>query len=151
MKILLRGHIRDAFDTPALYDFIRTLHTLYSVELYVQTWAIFSNNISWRPIQTNNKRVTETIIRKYFHDIPIPQILILNAANIEGHKMGNVARSRVPIVGWKNMWYGKFHNIKCAREAFGDIDENIVNMRFDLLSNSNVFDMPDILAMIERN
>ena len=54
MIILLRGHIRNSFDTQYLYELMQYLSNNYNIEIYIHTWDIIQNNISWREIKENN-------------------------------------------------------------------------------------------------
>ena len=38
-----------------------------NLQIYIHTWNIFSNNISWRKIEADNKIVTKEIIEDYFN------------------------------------------------------------------------------------
>ena len=68
MIILLRGHIRNSFDTPYLYEFIQYLSNNYNIEIYIHTWDIIQNSISWREIKENNIPVNNELIYDYFKD-----------------------------------------------------------------------------------
>ena len=55
MIIIIRGHIRNTFDTKYFYYFIENLYNLFpDLKIFIHTWNIFANNISWRNIQINN-------------------------------------------------------------------------------------------------
>jgi hypothetical protein len=41
----------------------------------------------------------------------------------------------MPLIGWKNYWYGKYRIIKHLYDINSHPDEMIVNFRFDLLRN----------------
>jgi hypothetical protein len=143
MILLIRGHIRTGFDTPYLYNFVKTVYELYKVKIYIQTWSVFSNSISWRPIANNPTKVTEEVIKNYFKDIPINDILILDDTKITLHgiKSGNVGISCVPMIGWKNMWYGKsaLADYVAAHEA---PDSILINTRFDcVFEYANIEDL----------
>ena len=152
MLLLIRGHIRNAFDTEDLYNFVKQIHQLYKVDIYIQTWSVFSNSISWRPISDNPIKVTDEIIRAYFKEVPIKSILILDDTKITitGNKTGFVIKSGIPIIGWKNMWYGKAavadHVAECEHS-----DTLLINTRFDLFCNSNNPTAANLLLFVEKN
>jgi hypothetical protein len=142
MYLILRGHIRNSFDNNNLLDLIRGIVTICpELKIYIHTWNIFSNNISWRKISTDSRTVTPSIIQDYFQDLRhlIQHIIIDDDANVKllGNIDGNISRSNSPIKGWKYYWYGQ-HRI--AKHLY-DIETNksclVINTRFDLLNNSN--------------
>jgi hypothetical protein len=156
MILIIRGHIRNSFDTKILYYFVENIYSLYpDLNIYIHTWNIFANNISWRNILTNDNIVTEEVIYNYFDKLNncIKHIIIDDDKNIElhGNLEGNINNGHMPIIGWKNYWYGKYkiinyiyNNVKCE-------DEMIINFRFDLFSNSNLIKKQLILNSIKNN
>ena len=68
--LIIRGHIRKSFDT---LDFINLIRSIYKINnnltIYIHTWNIFSNNKSWRYIETNSTIVTKEIIYNYFQEL----------------------------------------------------------------------------------
>jgi hypothetical protein len=152
MLFLIRGHIRNGFDTEDLYNFVKQMYQLYKVDIYIQTWSVFSNSISWRPIPNNPIKVTDEIIRAYFKDIPIKSILILDDTKITitGNTSGVVKNSGIPIIGWKNMWYGKATIADHIAESEHS-DTLLINTRFDLFCNSNNPTVANLLLFVEKN
>ncbi len=158
LVIMLRGHIRKSFKDDNLYLFIRELMTEYNLFIYIHTWDIFQNNISWRNLQQDNTQVTEAIIYKYFRECKnaIKNIIIEPDNNISliGNIFGTIANTKMPIIGWKNMWYGMNHNI---HKIVVDIPPNtpIVNMRFDLFDvfkeKSNHINKKNAINYIKSN
>ena len=57
----------------------------------------------------------------------------------------------MPIIGWKNYWYGKHKIIDYLYNSNIDENEMIVNCRFDVISNSNSFDDNRIVYFIKNN
>ena len=52
MIIVLRGHIRQSFKNELLYRFIKYICLHYdNVEIYIHTWNIVQNGLSWRKIE----------------------------------------------------------------------------------------------------
>ena len=135
MLLLIRGHIRDGFDTPHLYIFSKMLYELYNLDIYIQTWAVVSNNVSWRPIEERNTKVTEEFVRSYFKDVPIKSIIILDDTTItlRGDTHGTVIKSMIPKIGWKNMWYGKY-TLASHVASQNAPTTLLINTRFDLFS-----------------
>jgi len=147
MIVILRGHIRNSFDTPKLYDFIKKLVNEYdNIEIYIHTWNIFQNNISWRQLDINNNVVTEDTIYTYFKDINknIKHIIIDDDKSIKlnGDLTGFLCNTRAPVIGWKNYWYGKFKIIKYIINNINspkDINKHILNMRFDIIERDDLY------------
>jgi hypothetical protein len=155
MILIIRGHIRNSFENKNLYDFIKLIYNNFSdIQIYIHTWNIFSNNISWRKINVNNNIVNEKIIYDYFDDLShlIKHIIINDDTQIKmiGKTNGNVCCSLMPIIGWKNYWYGKF---EIVNYIYNKIDENemVVNFRFDINTNSNSIDNNCSLNFIKEN
>lgn len=155
MILIIRGHIRNSFESRELRDFVAMLYLLFpNLKIYIHTWNIFSNNLSWRPIQENNTIVDINTICNYFGELTscIKHIIIDDDKNIQlnGNLSGGTGNSPLPIVGWKNYWYGKYriinylyNNSECNK------NEPTVNIRFDLFSNSNNFNSIYIIEFIK--
>jgi len=142
MILILRGHIRGSFNDLNLYNLIKQIYNDVdeNINIYIHTWNIFANNISWRQIETNNTTVTEETIYNYFKDIKhlIKHIIIEDDTNIEliGNKDGNINNGPTSFLGWKNYWYGKYqiinyiYNNSTPDEIY---NTTCINTRFDLL------------------
>ena len=135
--IMLRGHIRDSFNNDKLYNLILNLSYKYNIRIYIHTWNKKANNISWRHYQENNDIIDDSIILNYFKDLNVVSITIDDdyLINIEGNKKGNIYSSTMPIIGWKNMWYGIQKVIDVVYNYEMD-NVLILNTRFDVLTNS---------------
>jgi len=157
MIVLIRGHIRNSFDNDRLYHLLKEIDDLSSIELYIQTWPIFQSNISWREIIPNKKPVTEELIHDYFKELSskIKKIMILDDDNIKyiGDISGNVGDSKAPVIGWKNMWYGNYEMINYIKNIPNPAYKNevIVNMRFDILDNSQIISSDQVVDFVEKN
>ena len=139
MILIFRGHIRDSFKTKELYNLTKKLYNVFpNLKIFIHTWNIFANNISWREISYNSQPVNETIIHGYFDDLKhlIHHVIIDDDSKIQliGNLCGNIGNGPMPIVGWKNYWYGK-HKIIDFMINNTDIDETemVVNCRFDII------------------
>ena len=155
MIFILRGHIRESFETKALYHLIKEIHALFpDLKIFIHTWNIFANTISWRHISMNETTINDTIIYNYFDDLKhlIKKIIIDDDTkiNLIGNLTGTINNGPMPIIGWKNYWYGQY---KIIDYLYGiDIDnEMIVNCRFDIMKNSNSMIHDNILNFIETN
>lgn len=156
MILVIRGHIRNSFETRELYDLIKELHEMFpDLEIFIHTWNIFANNISWRYIPINEQNITNEIIYNYFNDLNhlIKQIIIDDDTKIDliGNLCGNMNNGGTPIIGWKNYWYGKHKIINSIYNKNIDKNKIIVNFRFDIMNNSNSLDKQTIVNFIKNN
>ena len=178
MILILRGHIRNSFETKCLYNLIKKIHMICAdLKIFIHTWNIFANNISWRNININEQPVNDKIIYEYFDDLKdlIQEIIIDddNKINLIGNLNGNINNGPMPIIGWKNYWYGKHKILDYLYNKIMDknvdtitnetidetidenidenIDEMIINCRFDIISNSNSFCKEQVINFINKN
>jgi hypothetical protein len=156
MILILRGHIRSSFETKDLYNLIQKIYEIFpDLKIYIHTWNIFANNISWRHINVNEQFVDDKIIYDYFDDLQslIRNIIIDddNKIKLIGKLHGKISKTKMPVIGWKNYWYGKHRIIDYLYNSNIDENETIVNCRFDVLSNSNSFNENSIVKFIENN
>ena len=156
MIIVIRGHIRSSFNTNELYNFVLSLHKIFpDLKIFIHTWDIYANNLSWRHINVNNTQVTEKVIYDYFRELSrcIKHIIIDNDKNIKiiGTVTGTINNGIMPILGWKNYWYGKYKIIDYIYNQNLYNNETIINSRFDILDNSNKFDKDTIFKFIIKN
>jgi len=151
LKLVIRGHVRDSFDSDDLRDFIRELASYFDVELYVHTWNVKQNSVSWRSIEDDATPVTEDMIRSYFAGFTVKKIFVESDddAELHGNLDGKLARTKTYAIGWKRYVYGQWKVMNHVREC---CDENdvIVNTRFDLFSNSFVFPREEILHFVRN-
>jgi hypothetical protein len=156
MILIIRGHIRNSFETKNLYNLIKEIHIIFpDLKIFIHTWNIFANNISWRTININEQIVNDKIIYDYFDDLKylIEKIIIDDDTkiNLIGNLCGKINNGPMPIIGWKNYWYGKHKIIDYLYNSNIDENEMIVNFRFDVLSNSNSFHDKMIVNFIKNN
>ena len=136
---IIRGHIRNSFETKNLYNVIKEIHTIFpELKIFIHTWNIFSNNISWREMNINEQIVNDKIIYDYFDDLQhlIKNIIIDddNKIKLIGNLSGNINKGQMPLIGWKNYWYGKHKIIDYLYNSNIDENEMIVNCRFDIMN-----------------
>jgi hypothetical protein len=156
MILIIRGHIRNTFEEKKLYNFIKEIHIVFpDLKIFIHTWNIFANNISWRKITENLENVNDKIIYDYFDDLKhlIKHIIIDDDTKIQliGNLNGTINNGPMPIIGWKNYWYGKHKVIDYIYNTNIDENEMIVNCRFDIMNNSNSFDENTIVNFIKNN
>lgn len=126
IAILIRGHIRESFKNERLYNFLKKLKSLYKVDIYLHTWHKSEARVSWRKLSNYMVDVDETMIKNYLRDIPYEKLIINNDyyINLNGKMEGLVGK--MPIVGWKRMWFG-----------INEITEyvNKLNIKYDAVLN----------------
>jgi hypothetical protein len=108
--------------------------------LGVHTWNIIQNDVSWRRyIKKNFTNVNTEMITNYFCDLThlIKHIIIDDDKNIKinGKLTGKVSSGGMPLIGWKNYWYGKYKILEYLTEVKKDnLNEFTITMRFDLFT-----------------
>ncbi len=156
MILLLRGHIRNSFKTKDLYNLISLIYSKNShIKIFIHTWDVFSNNISWRKINANDKPVTKDVILDYFDDLKhlIIDIIIENDNDVKltGKIDGKISISKTPLLGWKYYWHGQYTIIKHINNKINDKNMIVINTRFDILNNSSSRNENTIINFIEQN
>jgi hypothetical protein len=154
MILIIRGHIRNTFKNNNLLNLIKSIYEINNnLKIYIHTWNIFTSNISWRHLEQNNMSVTKEIIYEYFGELRklIKEILIDDDTKISliGITEGKISNCLMPIIGWKNYWYGKYRIIEFINNL--NMNENIINCRFDVLENSYSFNQIEIINFIINN
>ena len=157
MIFIIRGHIRDAFKKQDLYNLIKDTYAIYpDLKIFIHTWNIFANNISWKKREVNNTIVNEEVIKTYFGDLKylIHHIIIDDDSKIEliGNLRGNINNALAPIVGWKNYWYGKYKIIDYIYNQ-ENINKNeiVVNCRFDVTLCYNSVTNEKIIDFLKKH
>jgi hypothetical protein len=96
--------------------------------------------------------VDEEKIRSYMDGLDVRKVLVLDDSKIKHHgkTIGNIGRTNCPVLGWKNMYYGKFVASKCVLE---NEPENSITMqtRFDILSHYFSPTKEDIFSFVKRD
>jgi len=156
MILVIRGHIRSSFDNNNFYNLVKEIYSFNTdLQIYIHTWNIIQNNLSWRKMEMKEIAVTEETIYSYFKDLKhlIKHIIIDDDTKIQliGDLNGLLGRSNIPKRGWKNYWYGKYQIINYLKNILVNNDEIIINTRFDLLQNSNSFTNKLIMDFINNN
>ena len=157
--IILRGHIRDSFDNKKLYKYLLFLSNMYKLYIFIHTWNIKSNGISWRNIKKNNSIITVDIITDYFKKIKIEKIFIDDESNVDliGNVLGNINTTLMPIKGWKYMWYGIYkvsnYILNNINKYYLDVNTYTLNIRFDYFTNSTIsqYNLNDLDSLYKFN
>jgi len=159
MNIIIRGHIRNSFETNELYDLIKKLSEKYTkIEIYIHTWSIKQNNISWRKINNDYTEINNKYIESYFKDLYkyIKYLIIENDKDIilHGNLEGKILSTKTNILGWKRYIYGNYKIIQYLyEENIESLNNNsfLLNIRFDLFTNSYIFPYYEVIDFIDRN
>jgi hypothetical protein len=155
MIIIIRGHIRNSFDTNELYDFIKYLSKKYKIKIYIHTWSIKQNNLSWRPINNDNTLISDEYIKSYFKELSIfiKKIIIEDDSKIQliGNIEGKILSTKTSLLGWKRYIYGQNKIINYIYNKIKNKDKFMVNTRFDLFTNSFIFPFNEIINFIDNN
>jgi hypothetical protein len=155
MNIVIRGHIRNAFETEELYELLKCMADKYDIKIFIHTWDKKQNTLSWRHIEEDSTPVTTELIRSYFKDIfvNVKEIIIESDSDIElhGNVEGKLASSRTSLLGWKRYIFGNYQVIKYVYDISDNKDEFLLNIRFDLFTNSYVFPLEEIISFIKNN
>lgn len=139
MILMIRGHIRNGFENDNFYNLIKNISNEFEVKIYIHTWNIFQNSLSWRRLAHDPNQVNKSVLSDYFRDLNpiIKNIIIDDDTKIQhvGSVEGCIGRTRCPVLGYKNMFYGM---LKLSKNVFDNEnkDEVAVQTRFDVLTNS---------------
>jgi len=127
---MIRGHIRESFQTKTLYNFLKKLESLYTVDFYLHTWHKSEARSSWRKLSPNMFDVNEKLIADYLKNIKFKKLIINNDYKIDivGEKEGKVGL--MPLIAWKRMWYGKYEIINYVYKENIQYDA-VLNFRWD--------------------
>lgn len=136
--IILRGHVRDSFNNNRLYTFLSYLIKVLclDIDIYIYTWLNIEAepDCSWRTLPVTNEIITTNKIHKYFKDIPIKKLYIVDEKTnvLVGDYSGKIGGTSKK--GWKNMWCG----INAINKIVKDSNINyygVINTRIDLFGN----------------
>jgi hypothetical protein len=137
MKVLIRGHVRQSLDTKDFYWLLKRLDLMAGIEIYMQTWSVKQNALSWRPMIADDTEVTPELILDYMGDLSskIKKIIVLDekVVVLSGRTDGLIGNSKMPIKGWKYMLTGMkavtdYVNCVCRENEF------VLLTRFDILT-----------------
>ncbi len=155
MYIIIRGHIRNSFTTNELYNLIKYLSEKYTIKIYIHTWLIKQNDVSWRQINNDFTIIDTKYIELYFKDLTkfIKTIIIEDDNNIKlyGNLEGKILLTKTSILGWKKYIYGQYKIIQYLYKKISNKNNFLLNIRFDLFTNSYVFPYNEIINVIDKN
>jgi hypothetical protein len=149
MHIIIRGHIRNSFNTNELYNLLKYLSENYTINIYIHTWSIKQNNISWRYIENDFTEINIEYIKIYFRDLTkfIKKIIINddNKIKLYGNLTGKILLTKTNILGWKRYIYGQYKIINYLHNKIKNKNNFLLNIRFDLFTNSFIFPYNEII------
>ena len=152
INLILRGHIRSSFSDSRLRVLLDEISNSFDMGIYVQTWSIVQNGLSWRNLSVVEDMVTKEMVVDYLGGERIREMRILDDSKIKHHGNieGRIGRTPCPVIAWKNMYYGKF---VASRDVIGREDPRsaTLQMRFDILSNPFSPKEAQIMDYIMRN
>lgn len=136
INLIIRGHIRSSLSDSRLRTLLDEMSDIFDMGIYVQTWNIVQNGLSWRNLEVVEDIVTREMVVDYIGGERIREIRILDDSKIKHHGNieGKIGRTPCPVVAWKNMYYGKFIASKDVMER-EDPKSATIQLRFDILSN----------------
>ena len=106
-------------------------------------------------VEINTPQSVIKTLRLGLHDLKhlVKNIIIDDDSkiNLIGNLYGNINNGPMPIIGWKNYWYGKYKIIDYLYNINTDENEMIINCRFDVMNNSNNFNQAFIVNFIKNN
>ena len=136
IAIILRGHERNVFKTPALSNFLYKLSQQYSIDFYIHTYNKSVGNISWRSqSEYTVYPITDELVNNYFSNITIKSLQIDDETTIQlyGNIENRVCSGPCPRIAWKRMWNGKYKAIEAVYKS-GIKYDFVINTRFDILN-----------------
>lgn len=153
LNIILRGHIRNGFKDDQLYFFLQNLYKQFDLAIYIHTWSIYQNTLSWRSLSEDTTMVNEEVLKNYLRDLYplVKHIMIENDQNISliGKLDGFVGDTPCPTKGFKNMLYGQ---LKAAEYVYNNVDhqEQVLQMRLDAFGHKLAFKPEQIIKLIKH-
>ena len=154
MILILRGHIRNSMDDSTLLNTMKGIVEKFpDISIFIHSWNVVASSISYRHIVENNTKLTSEYILHYFNDIQanILHIEISDDTSIELIGDTNGFFGSAPKIGWKRMWYGKYKILNIIKSVTSDVNEIVINMRFDINNvNGNILNTNEILSFIEN-
>lgn len=155
MIIIIRGHIRNSFKDNQLYNLIKYLSNNYNIDIYIHTWSIKQNNISWRNLENDFTIIDENYIYNYFTDLVkfIRKIIIDDESKIlaEFDDKQKILSTKTYLLGWKRYIYSKYSILNYVNKIIENKNNFVLNIRFDLFTNSYIFPFDEITNFIDNN
>lgn len=145
LNLILRGHVRNAFNDARMYAFVQYLDTLFNLEIYIHTWNIKQVSTSHRLMETVKETITETHFIDYFKELfsKVKWLDIEDDTNIVlvGNLKGRMfpRGGTTPLIGWKYMIHGKYKAISYVKKHTSDSRELVLDTRLDLFPVQDIY------------
>jgi hypothetical protein len=152
LNIIVRGHIRSSFEDKKLRFLLENISKMFDLRIYVQTWSVLQNGLSWRHLKENRAAVTDEMVRGYMDGFDVRIVDVIDDSDIRhhGNTEGKIGRTPCPVLAWKNMYYGKF--VASRRVLENEPGDSVtMQMRFDILSNPFSPKEIEILDFLNRD
>jgi len=130
IALLLRGHIRNTFDNDSLYNFVKSLSSMYDIDIYISTFNIKNGGKIFMDGFIDNNIIDTNMIINYFRDIAslIKNINISTNGIAEKNNdkfIGNISKNKL-----LHMWTSINDVITSAKNTNINY-EYAINMRID--------------------
>jgi hypothetical protein len=138
LALCIRGHIRTGFDDDQLKNYVKLLSSRHEVDIFLHTWKESEAKSSYRELDHSKAfGVTSKILKDYFEDLPIKQIIIDDDTQLElhGDLEGTMPNSKVPMIAWKRMWAGQFKLISHLYHSHRYDYDRVINTRYDFFTH----------------
>ena len=136
MALLLRGHVRDAFQNDKMRHFVQMMQQddRLSVDVYVQTWNHNEApaNCSWRSLNYDRTPVTDEMVHEYLRGASRVRVMPEDGISLVGSVEGMVGGTSKR--GWKQMWLGIYTMVDAICEAGVSYDA-VLSLRFDFFGS----------------
>jgi len=151
LNIALRGHVRNSMSDSRLSDLMGSLSDLFELNIFAHTWDIQQSSLSWRRVEDIMNPIDEESIRSYLGEENVLAVEVGKDGSIvhPGNTTGKIGRTNCPILGWKNMYYGKLRVCSLVQEK-ENYDSVTMQMRFDILSNPFSPKKDDLVEFAKR-
>lgn len=137
MNLIIRGHIRNSFESSDFRGLVRSIvNKVPGIRIYVHSWNVVQSSLSWRGMEEDRTEVTPEMIVEYL-DVGenLRRVVVEDDRNVRvpGRVTGTVASTPCPTKGYKLMFYGMMRGSELVLED-SDPEEMVVQTRFDILS-----------------
>lgn len=152
LNIVLRGHVRSSLNDRILHGLVSKISDLFDTKLYVHTWDIVQNSLSWRGLIEVTNQVSHEDIKEYFSGMDVNWIKVESDKNLKhvGKTEGFIGFTRCPVLGWKNMYWGIHSGVEAVYRQ-EPADSVTVQMRMDVLSNPYSPSENEVLEFLVRD
>lgn len=151
LNVVLRGHVRSSFEDDGLRWLLSDISERFGTRIYAHTWNVVQNSLSWRGVEEVRREVNAGTVFDYLSGFDVKSVAVDDDSSIShvGNVEGNIGRTRCPILGWKNMYWGKM----AAMNALAEVeppDSVTLQMRFDILLNPFSPKREEVVEFVSR-